>query len=326
VGKILSGIVAIVAGVGGSILLFWLLNKVVDLFPREWARRFRPYAFIGPALLMVTLYLVYPGVRSIRDSFYGDDSKDFVGLDNYKLLIKDPALRSTLINNVIWVIFVPALCVAFGLAMAVLADRLSKRWESASKSVIFMPMAISAVGASTIWLFIYYWRPKGRTQIGLLNAVWTGFGNNPVSWLQVSDLRMNTFFLLIIMIWGSTGLAMVLLSAAIKGVPDDTLEAARLDGASESQVFWKITVPQIKTTVAVVFTTITIAVVKVFDIVYVMTGGNYDTDVIANRFYKELFTFRRFGAASAIAVFLIIVMIPIILYNVRSFRQQEEAR
>jgi alpha-glucoside transport system permease protein len=190
-----------------------------------------------------------------------------------------------------------------------------------------MPMAISAVGASTIWLFIYYWRPAGRPQIGLLNAIWTGFGDaKPVSWLQVSEFRLNTIFLLVIMIWGSTGLAMVLLSAAIKGVPDDTLEAARLDGASESQVFWKITVPQIKTTIAVVFTTITIAVVKVFDIVYVMTGGNYDTDVIANRFYKELFTFRRFGAASAIAVFLIIVMIPIILYNVRSFRQQEEAR
>ncbi|MGI9031114.1 MAG: carbohydrate ABC transporter permease, partial [Ilumatobacteraceae bacterium] len=217
-------------------------------------------------------------------------------------------------------------CVAFGLAMAVLADRMSKRWESASKSIIFMPMAISAVGASTIWLFVYNWRPSGREQIGLLNAIWTGFGGEPVSWLQVSDGRLNTLVLLLIMVWGSTGLAMVLLSAAIKGVPDDTLEAARLDGASESQVFWRITVPQIKTTIAVVFTTLTIAVLKVFDIVYVMTGGNFNTDVIANRFIDELFDFRRFGQAAAIVVFLMIVMIPIIYYNIRSFRQQEEQR
>ncbi len=212
---------------------------------------------------------------------------------------------------------------AFGLAMAVLADRLSKRWESTSKSIIFMPMAISAVGASTIWLFIYDWRPgrpradrpaqrdldRLRRRAGQLAAGVEG--------------RLNTFLLLIIMIWGSTGLAMVLLSAAIKGVPDETLEAARLDGASESQVFWRITVPQIRSTIAVVFTTLTIAVLKVFDIVYVMTGGNFDTDVIANRFVDELFDFRRFGHASAIVVFLMIVMIPIIIYNIRSFREQE---
>lgn len=324
--KILVGLLAVVAGVGGSIVLFWGLNWVVERLPKRSANRLRPYVFVGPALLMVTLFLIYPAIRTIRDSFLDDRSESWVGLDNYRLLIEDKSLRSTLINNVLWVIFVPVLCLVFGLAMAVLADRLSKRWESGAKSIVFMPMAISAVGASTIWLFIYYWRPAGRDQIGLLNAVWTGFGNEPVSWLQQSEFRLNTIYLLVIMIWGSTGLAMVLLSAAIKGVPDDTIEAARIDGATDSQIFWRVTVPQIRSTIAVVFTTITIAVIKVFDIVYVMTGGNFDTDVIANRFVKELFDFRRFGQAAAIVVFLMIVMIPIIVYNVRSFRQQEEAR
>ncbi|MEM9037165.1 MAG: sugar ABC transporter permease [Actinomycetota bacterium] len=324
--KLIVGVAAIVGGVGGSILLFWFLSAVVDRLPGRWSERLRPYAFIGPALLLVSVYLVYPALRSVRDSFLDDRSESWVGLDNYRQLIDDPSLRSTLINNVLWVIFVPISCIAFGLAMAVLADRLPARSESISKSVVFMPMAISAVGASTIWLFIYFWRPAGRDQIGLLNAIWTGFGNDPASWLQRSDFRLNTILLLIIMIWAQTGFAMVVLSSAIKGVPEDTLEAARIDGATESQIFWRITLPQIRSTVAVVFTTITIGVIKVFDIVFVMTGGNFDTDVIANRFVKELFDFRRFGQASAIVVFLMVVMIPIIVYNIRSFREQEMAR
>ncbi|MEM9041248.1 MAG: sugar ABC transporter permease [Actinomycetota bacterium] len=324
--KVLSGVLAIVLGVGGSILLFWLLNTLVERLPKRIAERLRPYAFIGPAIVMVTIFLVYPALRSVRDSFYDDRSESFVGLDNYRQLIDDTSIRSTLINNVLWVVFVPISCIVFGLAMAVLADRLSTRWESTSKSIVFMPMAISAVGASTIWLFIYYWRPAGRDQIGLLNAIWTGFGAEPVSWLQQSDFRLNTLLLLIIMIWAQTGFAMVLLSAAIKGVPEETLEAARIDGASEVQVFWRVTLPQIRSTVAVVFTTITIGVIKVFDIVFVMTGGNFDTDVIANRFVKELFDFRRFGQASAIVVFLMVVMIPVIYYNIRNFREQEASR
>lgn len=324
--KIINGVVAVIAGVGGSIVLFWALNRAVTALPKKWQRRLLPFAFMGPALLLVGLYLVYPALRTVRDSFYDDRSREWVGLENYRLLIKDKSLRSTIINNLLWVILVPAMCVAFGLAMAVLADRMSKRWESLSKSAVFMPMAISAVGASTIWLFVYNWRPAGRTQIGLLNGIWTGFGGEPVYWLQESTGRVNSILLMVIMIWGSTGLAMVLLSAAIKGVPEEMIEAARLDGATEAQTFWRITVPQIRTTIAVVFTTITIAVLKVFDIVFVMTGGNYDTDVIANRFVKELFDFRRFGQASAIVVLLMVVMIPIIFYNVRSFRQQEGER
>ena len=276
--KVLSGVLAIALGVGGSILLFWLLNTLVERLPKRIAERLRPYAFIGPAIVMVTIFLVYPALRSVRDSFYDDRSESFVGLDNYRQLIDDTSVRSTLINNVLWVVFVPI------------------------------------------------WRPAGRDQIGLLNAIWTGFGAEPVSWLQQSDFRLNTLLLLIIMIWAQTGFAMVLLSAAIKGVPEETLEAARIDGASEVQVFWRVTLPQIRSTVAVVFTTITIGVIKVFDIVFVMTGGNFDTDVIANRFVKELFDFRRFGQASAIVVFLMVVMIPVIYYNIRNFREQEASR
>lgn len=324
--KVLTGVLAIVLGVGGSVALFWALNALVDRFPKRTSDRLRPYVFIGPALALVAVFLVYPALRSIRDSFYDDRSESFVGLDNYRQLIDDSSLRSTLVNNVIWVVFVPISCIIFGLAMAVLSDRLTTRWESVSKSIVFMPMAISAVGASTIWLFIYYWRPAGREQIGLLNAMWTGFGGEPVSWLQQSDFRLNTILLLVIMIWAQTGFAMVLLSAAIKGVPTETIEAARIDGASETQIFWRITLPQIRSTVAVVFTTITIAVIKVFDIVFVMTGGNFNTDVIANRFVKELFDFRRFGQASAIVVFLMVVMIPVVYYNVRNFREQEASR
>jgi alpha-glucoside transport system permease protein len=326
VSKIMSGLIALAVGVGGSVVLFWLLDRACSALPKRWERRLRPFAFIGPALLMVVVYLVYPAILTIINSFKDDRSEGFVGFDNYTALARDPTLRSTLVNNLAWVAIVPALCVVFGLAMAVLADRLRKRAESVSKSVIFMPMAISAVGASTIWLFVYYWRPAGREQIGLLNAIWTGFGQEPQTWMQISTGRFNTVLLMLIMVWGSTGFAMVLLSAAIKGVPDETIEAARIDGASEWGVFWHVTVPQIRTTIAVVFTTLTIGVLKVFDIVFVMTGGNFDTDVIANRFVKELFDFRRFGYASAIVVFLMVVMIPIIIYNVRSFRAQEQAR
>jgi alpha-glucoside transport system permease protein len=239
------------------------------------------------------------------------------------MLFTDPSLRMAIINNLLWVLVVPAACVAFGLLVAVLADRLSPRFESISKSLIFTPMAVSAVGASTIWLFVYAWRPAGTAQIGLLNAIWTGLGQEPIAWVQVSTLRLNSFLLMVIMIWLQTGFAMVLLSSAIKGVPTDTIEAARIDGATEIQIFWRVTVPQIMSTIVVVFTTILIAVLKIFDIIYVTTGGNFNTDVVAVRFINELFQFRRFGLAAAIVVVLMIATIPVMIYNIRQFREQE---
>lgn len=321
--KLANALIALVAGVGGTVVLFWAMNKGVEALPEKWENRLKPYVFIGPALLVVTGFLVWPAIRTVYLSFFDDRSENFVGLDNYTALFTDPALRLAMTNNLLWVLVVPIACVAFGLLTAVLADRLSPRFESVSKSIVFTPMAISAVGASTIWLFVYAWRPEGTGQIGLLNAIWTGLGQDPVAWVQVSTGRLNSFLLMIIMIWGQTGFAMVLLSSAIKGVPTETIEAARIDGATEVQIFWRVTIPQISSTIAVVFTTILIAVLKIFDIIFVITGGNFNTDVVANRFINELFQFRRFGLAAAIVTALMIATIPVMIYNIRQFREQE---
>lgn len=321
--KIINGLIAIVAGVGGITVLFWLLNAIVERLPDKWEQRIKPYVFIGPAMFAVGVFLVYPGVRTIILSFFDATSENFVGLRNYQELVGDPNLCSALFNNILWILFVPTLAVVIGLLVAVLADRLRPRWEKVTKSVIFLPMAISFVGASTIWGFVYAWRPPGTAQIGILNAVWTAFGGEPQTWLQISTARLNTFLLMVILIWLQAGFAMVLLSAAIKGVPDETLEAARIDGATEIQIFFRVIIPQIASTIVVVLTTIVILVLKVFDIVYVMTGGNYNTDVVANRFITELFNFRQFGRAAAIVVALIIATIPVMIYNIRTFRAGE---
>jgi len=321
--KVINALLAVVGGVGGIMFLFWALNAVVERLPETWEQRIKPYVFIGPAMLAVAVFLVYPGLRTIVLSFFGSNSEQFVGADNYVALARDRDLRSAIFNNVLWILVVPTLAVIVGLVVAVLADRLSPRAEKISKSVIFLPMAISFVGASTIWKFIYDWRVAGREQIGLLNAIWTALGGEPQTWLQISSYRINSFLLMIILVWLQAGFAMVLLSAAIKGVPDETIEAARIDGATEIQIFFRVVVPQIVSTILVVLTTIVILVLKVFDIVFVMTGGNFNTDVVANRFITELFNFRQFGRAAAIVVALIIATIPVMIYNVRQFRAGE---
>ncbi|MBW3659482.1 MAG: sugar ABC transporter permease, partial [Actinobacteria bacterium] len=283
--ELMTGVVAIAIGVGGVIALFWALNAAVERLPKHWETRLKPWVFIGPALAVVGLYLIFPALDTFRRSFLGANSEKFVGLQNYEYLVTEPAIRTAIWNNVLWIVFVPTMAVIIGLAVAVLADKLSERWEKISKSMIFLPMAISFVGASTIWGFVYAWRPPGTPQIGVLNAIWTAFGGQPVTWLQ--NQAINDFALMAIMVWLQAGFAMVLLSAAIKNVPTETIEAARIDGATEMQIFWRVTVPQIKSTIVVVATTILILVLKVFDIVYVMTDGNYGTDVIANRFITE---------------------------------------
>ena len=322
--QLLNVVVAILVGVGGVVALFWLLNALVERLPETWETRLKPYVFIGPAVAVVTLFLLYPAVDTVIRSFQNADSTEFVGLDNYRVMAGDPGLRSAIWNNVLWILLVPTVAVAIGLAVAVLADKLKPRWENLSKSMIFLPMAISFVGASTIWGFVYAWRPAGRPQIGLLNAIWTAMGGSPIPWLQ--NQAVNDFALIFIMIWLQAGFAMVLLSAAIKNVPEDTLEAARIDGATEMQIFWRVVVPQIRSTIVVVATTILILVLKVFDIVFVMTNGNFGTEVVASRFIKELFTFFQFGRAAAIVVFLILVTIPFMVINIRRFREQEATR
>jgi alpha-glucoside transport system permease protein len=275
---------------------------------------------------VISLFLIYPAIRTFVLSFANSTSTEFVGIVNYTDLLSSPDFRSTMFNTVLWVAIVPAFTVVFGLGVAVLADRLKERGEKLSKSIIFLPMAISLVAASTAWRFIYDYQPPGEPQIGLQNALVTGLGFEPVQWLQLETARINSLLLMVILIWAQVGFAMVLLSAAVKGVPSDTLEAARIDGANERQAFFRVVVPQIWPTVVTVFITVLIGVLKAFDIVYVMTGGNFNTDVVAVRFYTELFTNGQNGRAAAIVVMLVLVMIPIMIYQVRQFRAQEAQR
>jgi alpha-glucoside transport system permease protein len=259
-------------------------------------------------------------------SFANRTSTEFVGFENYGKLLTSRNFQNTLFNTLLWIIVVPVVVIGLGLLIATLADKLSARGEKTAKTFIFLPLAIGAVSAGAIWRFVYAVRPPAQNQVGLLNGIVTGFGGEPVNWLQLSTLRFNSFLLMVILIWMQVGFAMVLLSAAIKGVPVDTLEAARLDGAGEGAVFFRIVIPQIRTTLITVFITVLIGVLKTFDIVYVMTNGNFNTNIIAVDFFNQLFTNRNNGFAAAIVVMLLIIMIPILVFQVRQFRAEEAAR
>jgi alpha-glucoside transport system permease protein len=324
--RLINALLAIVGGVGAALLLFWILNKLVEMLPGKWEERLKPWVFIGPAVAAIGLFLVYPAIRTFILSFANAQSTAWVGVENYTDLLSSSDFRQTLYNTLLWIAVVPAATVAIGLGVAVLADRLGPQSEKLSKSIIFLPMAISGVGQATIWRFIYEARPAGEPQIGLQNAVWTALGFDPVAWLQVSTLHFNSFLLMVILIWAQVGFSMVLLSAAVKGVPIDTLEAARIDGANERQIFFRVIIPQIWATVITVFITVLISVMKIFDVVYVMTNGNFNTDVIAVRFFNELFRNGNNGRASAIVVMLMIAVLPVIIYQVRHFRAEEAAR
>lgn len=324
--KVLYALGAVVVGVLGAIVLFWVLNKLCELLPKKWETRLKPYALLLPALLAITVFLIYPAVTTFYASTLNADSSESVGLRNYEKLFTNPLFLSALWNNVLWIIVAPAVIVAFGLIVAVLADRLGPTKEKVAKSIIFMPMAISMVGASAIWGFIYAVRPAGESQIGVLNAVVTATGADPVNWLQMSDFKINTMLLMVVFIWTQVGYAMVLLSAAIKGVPEDTIEAGRIDGASELQIFGRIIVPQVWPTLIVVFITVLIGTMKTADIVYVMTNGNFSTNIIGAAFFVEMFKNMDNGRASAIVVMLMIAIIPVMIYQVKQFRQQEANR
>jgi alpha-glucoside transport system permease protein len=324
--RLINALLAIVGGVGGALLLYFILNKLVEALPQKWEERFKPWAFILPAIAAIGLFLIYPAVRTIILSFANATSTAWVGLENYTDLLGSRDFRITLVNTLLWIAVVPAVTVALGLAIATLADRLGAFGEKATKSTVFLPMAISGVGAATIWRFVYEARPEGETQIGLQNAIWTVFGFDPVAWLQVDTARLNSFLLMIILIWAQVGFSMVLLSAAVKGVPVDTLEAARIDGANERQIFFRVIVPQIWGTVITVFITVLITVLKAFDVVFVMTNGNFNTDIIAVRFFNELFRSGDNGRAAAIVVMLMIAVVPVVAYQVRHFRAEEAAR
>lgn len=324
--KIINGILAILGGVGASLALFWLMNFVVERVPGKLGDRLKPWVFAGPAVVFISIFLVYPAVRTIVISFLDRNAEEFVGIANYTSLLSDSSFLQTMLNTLLWLLVVPAVAVALGLLVAVLADRHGPTGEKVSKSLIFLPMAISMVGASTIWRFIYEYRSPGQDQIGVLNAIWTGLGGQPQLWLQLDTARLNSLLLMVILIWLQVGYCMVLLSAAIKGVPEDTVEAARMDGATEVQAFFRIIVPQIWATVVTVYVTVFIGVMKIFDIVYVMTGGNFNTNVVALAFFKELFEFNNDGRSAAIVVILLVAVTPIMVYQVRRFKTEEAMR
>ena len=321
--KSLTALLTVVAGIGGALIVYWVLNKLAELLPGAWEHRIKPYLYILPAFLAIAVYLIYPAVLTIINSFKDRLSLNYVGFDNYKALAQSHDFRETLVNTLLWIIIVPAVTVVLGLTVATLADRLKPSGEKLAKTIIFLPMAISLIGAATVWRFVYDAEPKGQPQIGLQNALFGVFGGDPIAWLQKSDFRLNSFFLMVILLWAQVGFSMVLLSAAVKGVPVDTLEAARIDGASERAIFFRVIVPQIRGTIITVFITVTIGVMKVFDIVYVNTNGDFNTQVLGNQFYNDISTFLNYGEASAIVVILMIAVIPIMWYQVRHFKAEE---
>ncbi len=311
--------VAIIWGVGGVAALFFVANWVIQKFPLQWRRRLTPFLFVGPAIIILGWYLVLPTFRSLYLSFFDAASKEFVGFANYKYVFTDRTMLVSFRNNLLWLVFGTGFAVVFGLIIALLADR--SKFEKVAKSFIFLPMAISFVGAAVIWKFVYAYRPPGQSQIGILNAVVTGLGGEPVGWLTVRP--WNTFFLITILVWLQTGFAMVVLSSAIKGVPSDLIEAARIDGSGELRIIMQIIIPYIRSTIVTVATTILLLTLKVFDIVYTMTNGLYGTEVLASQQYKQLFRFFHYGRGAAIAIVILIAVIPVMWYNLKQFGERE---
>ena len=320
---------AVIAGIAITALVYFLLNLLIHRLPERIKRKVEPYVFIGPVLVLIGLFVIWPTLQSIRLSFMEeelDGSTTWVGFQNFKDLFAEEYFASMLINNLMWIAIVPILTVSLGLAIAQLANNVGPRQEKVLKSIFFMPMTISFVSAAVIWRYIYAYSPEGGPQIGLFNAIWTALGGEPQTWFQIEAFKFNNILLMIILIWLSAGYAMVLLSAAIKSVPEDTLEAGRVDGASTGQIFFKIILPQIWPTAIAVFITVLIGAMKVFDIVLAMTGGNYNTTVLAQTFYLEYFIYGNTGKAMAAVVLLILAIIPVMVYQVRHYRKFEAAR
>jgi alpha-glucoside transport system permease protein len=314
--------VGVPAAAAGYILL---AERILGVLPERTRRHARPWVWLAPAMAFLAVFLVYPSLNTVYLSLFNAGSTAWVGLANYGAILSDAAVLLALRNNVIWVVVFTALTVLLGLLIAVLADRV--RYESTAKAVIFLPLAISFVAAGVIWRFMYDYRAPPLPQTGTLNAFLTAIlpEFEPQAWL-ISNPPFNNLALIVAAVWIWTGFCMVILSAGLKGIPVELLEAARVDGATELQIFRRVLFPLLAPTLAVVATTMIIFALKAFDIVYVMTNGNFDTEVIANRMYKELFNVRDFGRASAIAVVLLIAIVPVMLFNVRRFRQQEEMR
>ncbi len=307
-----------------AILLFALVMALVLLVvdrPRlpKWVPA---TGYLGPAVLLITFGLLWPGMLTIKASFFDRLNRDFVGLENYIYIFTDQGFLIVLGNTVLWVVLVPLVATALGLIYAVLVDR--TRAEKLAKTLIFLPMAISMVGAGIIWKFMYEYKPKGVNQIGLLNQVVVWLGGEPQQWLLNPPL--NTFMLIVVMIWIQAGFAMTVLSAAIKAIPDEIIEAAKVDGVTGTKLFFWVTIPSVRPAIIVVLTTIAMATLKAFDIVYTMTGGNFNTSVVANEFYFQSFVQGGPQIGAALATLLFIMITPIIVYNLRQMRISEGER
>jgi alpha-glucoside transport system permease protein len=291
---------------------------------------------------MIVVFLVYPSLDTIRRSFYDARSDEWVGFANYERIIENPNplaadTHSALWNNLLWLLLFTGLAVPLGVVLAVLTGRV--RYEAVAQSAIFIPMAISFVAAAVIWRFVYEFNPD----IGAANAILTEVGRDPIAWLQDTrspwifatdagpetipgPLQLNNFALIVVGVWMWTGFAMVVLSAGLKGISNDLLEAARVDGANEWQIFWRIIIPVLSPTIVVVATTLVIQALKKFDLIWVMTGGRFQTDVVATLFFKEAFVIRDFGAGAALAVILLLWVVPVMVISIRRFQFQEETR
>lgn len=347
--KTIITVFAIIWGVGGMAVVFYLLNMIADGLPFQIRAYVTPYIFVLPASALLIYTLGLPTVRTIRTSFFDRNAENFIGWANYSEVFTSRIMLTAFRNNILWLVFGATFSVIIGLVIATLADR--SKFERLAKSLIFLPMAISFVGAGVIWNFIYVVRDESSNQIGLLNAILVNMGFEPQAWtttLWINKLvdsspaiqawqanlpewmvqygllgGAHNFFLIIIFVWLQAGFAMVLFSAALKGIPDELLEAARVDGASEWTIFFRIMIPSIWGTIITVSTTIIIASLKIFDIVRVMGRGQASTQVIATQFYQEINVTNNKGLAATIAVVLLVAVIPVMIYNLREFSQRE---
>jgi alpha-glucoside transport system permease protein len=316
----LGNMLGAVAGFLGVLLLLFYLAG----FARgRLSRRLAILLLLGPAVLLLLVGIVVPAVRTIYLSLFNEDSSKFLGGGNYTWAFGNSDIHQVLLNTLLWIVIAPVLTTVLGLVLALLVDRL--RGQAVYKSLIFMPMAISFVGASIIWKFVYAYRDPSQPQIGLLSQVcmWLGW-HHPPNWILSHPL--NNFLLMVILIWTQTGFAMVVLAAAIRAIPDDVIEAARVDGAKGSKLLFYVTIPMIRSTLIVVLTTVMITTLKIFDIVRTMTGGNFGTQVLANEMYSQAFTQFNVGRGSALAVILFVAVLPIVGYNIVQLRRERAVR
>lgn len=325
--NIFSLALIVLVGILFFVLFFHFSNFILDYFEKKNKKVYalensiRVIIFIAPAFIVLFIFIIYPVFETIRLSFFDKYGREFVGWYNYAWAIKDPDFRRSIFNNLGWLLIVPTLSTFFGLVIANLADRIW--WGTIAKSIIFMPMAISFVGAGVIWKFIYDYRGPGDDQIGLLNAITVALGFEPQAWLTISI--WNNLFLMAIMIWIQTGLALVIFSAALRSIPNETLDAARIDGASELKIFWSIIIPYLQQTILVIWTIITILVLKVFDIIYAMTNGQWQTEVLANLMYDWMFRGGGdSGRGSVLAFCIMIGVIPILAWNLYQHRKDQQ--